>query len=546
MAGKKTPEEVLKLIQIYSDAKIKILQTLREKEAKGNSTAYQKSLLRQVDVILEDLNKEVVSWGEKTVSKYYKEKLTGIAEELQREITASSFSKIHKPAIELLTENLIDNLTEANKFVGRKMKDTFRQVSLEVTAEKFAVGLSVKETKKRLIEEFLKNGITGFTDKAGRNWQLDTYAAMVANTTYGEVVNRATLNQAEEWNYDLVKILENNSSCPICAPLEGRVYSRTGKDKRFPLLDVAYSGDNLLIHPNCLHILVIYVPELSDTLERDIKFSNRPFEIDPRTKKKVDLYNKIQAGKRELRADRKQFEKFKLALGKDAPKTFSAFRNIKKNYPHKFDEYLEDYKLSGYRPARKEIPEKTGEIKHKFNIPGMDNAALQKLSKAHEELLKFGIKNNQEMLLICDFNGNTLMKHSDGLEGRVTATDEMIELLRASPKNSLIIAHNHPSSSPFSADDLGMFSNYKSISCGTIIGHNETMYYYSVEGKDFPPFAIKEAYNIGKKDTWQKYSDLVMSGQITEDEAHIAHCHEVMVNLSEDIGIKYERIKPNE
>ncbi len=161
MAGKKTPEEVQKLIQVYSDAKIKILQTLQEKEAKGNSTAYQKSLLQQIDVILEGLNKEVVSWSDKNVLKYYKEKLAGIAEELQREITASSFSKIHRPAIELLTENLIDNLTEANNFVGRKMRDTFRKVSLEVTAEKFAVGLTVKETKKRLIEEFLKNGITG-------------------------------------------------------------------------------------------------------------------------------------------------------------------------------------------------------------------------------------------------------------------------------------------------------------------------------------------------------------------------------------------------
>lgn len=365
MATQKTPEEVQKLIQIYSDAKIKILQTLQEKEAKGNSTAYQKSLLQQVDGILEDLNKEVKGWSKENVSKYYNEKLNSLTEELQREILSSSFSKIHKPAINLLSENLIDSLTDANNFVGRQMRDTFRSVSLEVTAEKFAVGLSVKETKKRLIEEFLRNGITGFTDKAGRNWQLDTYAAMVANTTYGEVVNKATLNQADEWGYDLVKILENNSSCPICAPLEGRVYSRTGKDKRFPLLDVAYSGDNLSIHPNCKHTLAIYVPELADNLKKDIEFSNRPFEIDPRTKKKIDLYNKIQAGKRELREDRKQFEKFKLALGKDAPKTFSAFRNIKENFPDKFDEYLEDYKLSGYRPVRKIPEEKEKELSSK-------------------------------------------------------------------------------------------------------------------------------------------------------------------------------------
>jgi hypothetical protein len=401
MATQKTPEEIQKLIQIYSDAKIKILQTLQEKEAKGNSTAYQKSLLQQVDGILEDLNKEVKGWSKKNVSKYYNEKLNSLTEELQREILSSSFSKIHKPAIDLLSENLIDSLTDANNFVGRQMRDTFRSVSLEVTAEKFAVGLSVKETKKRLIEEFLRNGITGFTDKAGRNWQLDTYAAMVANTTYGEVVNKATLNQADEWGYDLVKILENNSSCPICAPLEGRVYSRTGKDKRFPLLDVAYSGDNLLIHPYCKHVLAIYVPELADNLKKDIEFSNRPFEIDPRTKKKIDLYNKIQAGKRELREDRKQFEKFKLALGKDSPKTFAAFRNIKKNFPDKFEEYLEDYKLSGYRPVRK-IPEEKLPPKEKTRaekLIELRGKALErntfersKLTKAEADSVKAEIK----------------------------------------------------------------------------------------------------------------------------------------------------------
>lgn len=349
MPQKKTPKEIEKLIEIYSRAKQRILLTINQKKAKGNSTFYQRSLLTQINGFLKELNKEVRVWSSRNIPKFYEEKLRELNEYVRDNdipVIQTSFSKIHKPAIETIVSNFNNDLTDANNFVGRKINDKFKEIGLETTAEKFAVGMGVKEQKNLIIEELLKNGIIGFTDKAGRNWQVDSYAAMVANTTYAEAVNRATVNQLTAWDIDLVKVSENQSACPVCAVYEGRVFSISGKDKRFPALNVAYKGDNLNLHPNCYHTLLPYIQGLADDLKSDIEFSNRSFDVDERSQKKIDLYNKVQSEKRELRTDKKQYEDYRLTLGNNAPKSFSGFRRMKQSNSQNWQDLQEEYKTA--------------------------------------------------------------------------------------------------------------------------------------------------------------------------------------------------------
>jgi len=358
MPQKKTPKEIEKLIEIYSRAKQRILLTIKQKEAKGNSTFYQRSLLTQINGFLKELNKEVKVWSSRNIPKFYEEKLRELnnyVNENDIPVIQASFAKIHKPAIETIVNNLSSDLVEANNFVGRKINDKFKEIGLETTAEKFAVGQSVKVQKDRIIEELIKSGIIGFTDKAGRNWQIDSYAAMVANTTYAEAVNRATVNQLTAWDIDLVKVSENQSACPVCAVYEGRTFSVSGNDKRFPALNEAFKGfkegGNLNLHPNCLHSLFPVVEGLmsKEEVKAAIDFSHpnkRPFNVDERSQKKIDLYNEAQSQKRELRTDKKQFEDYKLLLGKDAPKTFSGFKRMKQSNSQNWQDLQEKYRAA--------------------------------------------------------------------------------------------------------------------------------------------------------------------------------------------------------
>ena len=111
------------------------------------------------------------------------------------------------------------------------------------------------------------NGVTAFIDKAGRKWNLQDYCNMATRATARQAEVAAILTADPE--YDLYKIVKIGSTCPVCAPLEGRVYSRSGTNPDYPSLARAFGkidpagGDDLSntylnIHPNCLHSLVKY------------------------------------------------------------------------------------------------------------------------------------------------------------------------------------------------------------------------------------------------------------------------------------------------
>jgi hypothetical protein len=187
-------------------------------------------------------------------------------------------------------------------------------------------------------------GITAIRDKNGREIRLASYAGMVARTTVREATNTATINEQAEIGNDLVQMTSHGSSCPICGPLEGRVYSISGKDKRYPPLSSAFPGGYKTIHPNCAHSVTPYLEEFDDDAEQTRKFSQRPIDQDPRSKEQIDSYYKEQARKTALRNDRNQWERYKAKLPDDAPKTLSGFRAMKKANSEKWQNLQGKYR----------------------------------------------------------------------------------------------------------------------------------------------------------------------------------------------------------
>lgn len=354
MAIKQLPANVKTLIDIYQKAQADLIKTIAEKEAKGNVVWYQKTLLKQVNAQIKILNKKARKWTADTIpGEYWKgaeaanKSLTSMGLDVA---TVNTFAGLHKRAINILATNTVQDLVDANLFVGRQIQDVVRQVGLDVISNKIATGVTVKDAKRALIQRLVDEGINGIRDKRGRTINLASYAETVARSTTREATNTATLNQLTSLGYDLVKMSSHLTSCKICASLQGRVYSISGSDPRYPKLTQAYSGAHMNIHTRCRHVIMPYVETLADEPEKDREFSNRSFDIDPRSKKEIDSYNKTQKEKAKLRNDRRQWEKYKLALPDDTPKTFSGFRRSKQSNSEKWQE-LE----SMYRSFRQEV-----------------------------------------------------------------------------------------------------------------------------------------------------------------------------------------------
>lgn len=344
------PKDVVKLIQIYREAQENLVKIISEKAAKGRVTDYQANLLAQVNKELEKLNKQAQEWVNEAIPSNYQKGIEQVGAALETtgiDVPDVSFAKLHKDAIELIAKNTFNDLIDANSFVGREIRDALRQAGLDAIGQKLAQGQTVLQCKKNLIDAIIDQGINAIKDSRGRYISLSSYAETVARSTTREATNRATLNQLTELGYDLVKISSHASSCPLCAPLEGRVYSISGKDPRYPKLDIAYSGEYANIHPNCRHVLMPYIEEFAVDSEGDRTFSNRPFDIDERAQKQIDKYNEVQKWKRQMKDDRDQWQRYQLAMPDKTPKTFAGFRRMKNSNSGNYQQ-LE----SGYRSLR--------------------------------------------------------------------------------------------------------------------------------------------------------------------------------------------------
>ncbi|MPM72226.1 hypothetical protein SDC9_119199 [bioreactor metagenome] len=211
---------------------------------------------------------------------------------------------------------------------------------------KFATGQTIKQLQDELVNNLIKRGIGGITDKRGRVIPFTSYAELLSRSIVAETQNTCVMNVAKEHDKDLVKMTQHNTTCPICAVYEGRVYSLTGKDERFPKLSniPGFNKGYNNIHPRCRHRITPYIEKYNDVKE-DIKNSNRPFEVDKDKEASIKAYQEEQKEKARLRNDKKDYEKYSQILGEEAPKSLQSFREIKYNNSEQWNDLKENFKI---------------------------------------------------------------------------------------------------------------------------------------------------------------------------------------------------------
>lgn len=170
-----------------------------------------------------------------------------------------------KYSSEMSTKNLSVITTLRNEYMKRKQEDNL--ITKPDSNEKQTTAMKVSID---LVQNLKKNGLYAFMDKGGHRWTLESYCVMIARTTATQSSNVGAVFSDEE--HDLYYLVPHSGSCPICKKYEGRVYSRSGKDKRYPALASIFAKvdkfgsddlDNtyLSIHPNCRHQLIKYYPK---------------------------------------------------------------------------------------------------------------------------------------------------------------------------------------------------------------------------------------------------------------------------------------------
>lgn len=327
----------------------RIIDEITRKRAAGFVDYAEVAALERVQQILQNMVDESWDYVPQMIEKiFYRSDKDAAGYSNARALTSQQTG-----AIKQLSDNLLGEILEASEeayrtvsgffAVGRLEGDPYRSVGLKVMIEQQAEGTGWTKASARMAQELKHQGITAFVDKAGRRWTLSDYCNMCARTTARQAEVAAVLTADD---HDLWQISRIGSTCPVCAPLEGRVYSKSGTDPVYPPLSLAFGkvdmfgpesleNSYLNIHPGCLHSLHKYTTagKTEKQIQKDIEFSNpatNPITRDPRTKKQIKAYQEKERNRRKLLNDMHQWRRYRAVLGDEAFRTFKTFQKHKK------------------------------------------------------------------------------------------------------------------------------------------------------------------------------------------------------------------------
>ena len=260
----------------YEEAENIMLKKVAKRVEKGiDKPGWAEKKQREVRALKKDLSKTIK--GKSTLSaekidevtnKAYKAGFNSANKDLGLDYVLATDIKVPSKVSRLAGE-IKSKTSQADMKILRSTIDSYREV-IAKGSKQVLTGTEVRlKATQQALNEFADKGITSFVDKAGRRWDMATYAEMSTRTTVGRAAIQGHIDRQTARGRDLVKISNHSRSCPLCSPWEGKVLSLTGKTPGYVTLDTAMAQG--LFHPNCKHTLVGYVPGLTrtPTIEQD-------------------------------------------------------------------------------------------------------------------------------------------------------------------------------------------------------------------------------------------------------------------------------------
>lgn len=157
-------------------------------------------------------------------------------------------------------------------------RETDRQSALDIlgkgAAKAVSGQMSLQEATRKTIRELAQKGIPAFVDKRGREWSPEAYVTMDMRSTLGNTARAAQGARCDEYGINLIEVSSHMGARPLCAPYQGRIFSRDGskgvttdgaggKIYYTPLSETSYGQPAGLFGINCGHVQYPFVPGIN-------------------------------------------------------------------------------------------------------------------------------------------------------------------------------------------------------------------------------------------------------------------------------------------
>ncbi|MDQ5860699.1 MAG: phage minor capsid protein [Actinomycetota bacterium] len=267
------------LRELFSEAESVLLQRIARALAKGSDSPQWaetkllgiQALQREVNSILLDLTNGVPGAVERAVGLAYNRGIATAGTELTAAgLKHGAFGEVQPTgAASAIISETLERITPMSFQIRRAATDIYQQVVNQVAAQTALGTVTRREASRMVLTRLAQNGITGFRDVKGRNWNMASYAEMAVRSATSNAMLQGHTDRIQELGIDTVIVSNAPEECDICRPFEGKVLSLSGrttgrlKDGKTVVASLAEAKGKGLFHNNCRHSHSIYLPGIT-------------------------------------------------------------------------------------------------------------------------------------------------------------------------------------------------------------------------------------------------------------------------------------------
>lgn len=188
--------------------------------------------------------------------------------------SSDEITRLMKGIVDQTWTDLQNNVNETlitRNYGASAVTQIYRRILTESTAATISGLLTHEDAVQAAIYRAIDRGLpTKLVDKAGHNWSLDGYIAMVINTTVNRTYNSIRLQRMKDFDIHLAVMSSHPNSRPACAYIQGHVVNLVPLDSPDfnPHYDSIYNHDygkpSGTLGINCRHILFPYEPGVNE------------------------------------------------------------------------------------------------------------------------------------------------------------------------------------------------------------------------------------------------------------------------------------------
>ncbi|MCM1159372.1 MAG: phage minor capsid protein [Bacteroidales bacterium] len=225
----------------------------------------------------------------------------------------SAFAELVESMAEA-TANTLRNLTLTTGFKGlhgyTSIMNAYTNALDKALIKMTSGAFSFDRAAEDCVRELARSGLRKIDYASGRSYNLDTAARMCLRTASGQLAARISMKHCDDMETDLVEVDSHWGARPEHAAWQGKVYSRSGNNKKYPDFALCGYGEaSGLCGPNCRHTFYpffegISIPNTWEPEPEPKDYNGKRYTYYEATQKQRQMERDIRAVKGEIEATR--------------------------------------------------------------------------------------------------------------------------------------------------------------------------------------------------------------------------------------------------